>query len=158
MEDETSLTAVVSCSTSSVTATTTITVTGNSFASQSDDNEHFNKKCFKFFTFERQNYFRCEICIKHPEIVRRFGPHRGKFPPISTESGTRYRENTLKEHCSSVYHKESIKAEKILVLEKPSSVLMPMDVILANHEQTAASRAAKLLMQVNYYFTKLLID
>lgn len=147
--NRTSVTAVASCSYSLVTASATVTVDGTSSSSVSTENEHFNIKCFHYFSHERQKYFRCEICIKHPEVVRRFSYHRDKLPPIATEGGTRYRESTLKEHCKTVYHTESIKAEKIRVLAKPPSTLMPMDAILAKNEQVSASRAAKLLIQVS---------
>lgn len=87
--------------------------------------------------------------MKHYDIIRRFGYRGDRMPPIATESGTRFRTKTLDEHCGSVYHKECVKAEKIRVLKKPSATLMPMDLLLAKNQETSASRAAKLLIQVS---------
>lgn len=68
-----------------------------------------------------------------------------------TENGTRFRTNTYNDHCNSVYHKECIKAEKILLLKKPTATLMPMDFILAKSQQASASRVAKLMIEVNLF-------
>lgn len=130
----------VACS-GNISVTTTVNIPA------ADSDEHYNRTCFKYFAVERQNHFRCEICLKHPDIVRRIGRHH-KLPPVATESGTRFRSHILKEHCESAFHKECIKAEKIALLHKPTAALMPMDVLLAKSQRTEASRIGKLLIQV----------
>lgn len=136
----------VSCS-SDMSVTTTVNVTEN--ISETTSDEHFNKNCFKHFTFENKNHFRCEICLKHPDVVRRFGYHGTKIPAIASENGTRFRNVILKEHCNSFFHKECIKAEKILLLKTPTATLMPMDAMLVKNQQAEASRIGQLMIQVN---------
>lgn len=118
-----------------------------------DSDVHFNKKYFTHFEYENQNYFRCEICIKHSDIVRRFGYRGGRLQTIANASGTRFRTSTLsgRKHCETVYHKECVKAEKNILLEKSAVVFKPMDVLLTKTQDAAVSRAVKLLIQVSLF-------
>lgn len=112
-----------------MTEKTNTEIAEDSAGSVSED-DRFNKKCFSYFPHKHKNHFRCDLCDKNPDIIRRFGQHGDKIPAIATSNGTRYRAQTMIQHCATTYHKECIKIEKISLLKIPTAALTPMDIML----------------------------
>lgn len=57
------------------------------------------------------NLVRCEICMKYPDLVKRYRSNR-KMPPITTSDGTGNRTIVLNEHLESRYHLASMEKYK----------------------------------------------
>lgn len=147
----TSTTSIAISGSNTVPLTATIEIAENSAAGSVSEDDRFNKNCFIYFSHNQQNYFRCDLCAKHPDIIRRFGQHGDKIPAIATSKGTRYRTNIMTEHCATTYHKECIKIKKIALLKEETPLRpMGMEVMLKKSQQAEASRVGGLLMQVYF--------
>lgn len=67
---------------------------------------------------------------------------------MTTRAGARYREKVLKNHFEQDYHKESVKAERIKLLELPTPELTPLDISINKANKTQADYIGKLLIQI----------
>lgn len=106
--------------------------------------------CFKFWNVPGHRQIHCEICFKHPLLVKLWGP--SQIPPITKTEGAQFRRNTVEHHLNSVYHKKCVEAEKMRVLTDCSTrntgtVLEKM--ISKAHQQIANTIGSHALMIYN---------
>ena len=62
----------------------------------------------KHFYNNRRHFIRCDACLKYADIVKLYAP-KERIPPMTTESGTRYRTGTYTDHLRQKYHCEAVK-------------------------------------------------
>lgn len=106
---------------------------------------NWNEKSIERFRSAGGQFVRCRTCTKHPEIIKRYA-YKQQIPSIATEAGARYRTTVLENHFACDYHKESVKAERIKLLEV--STPAPMDISINRANKKHANHIAKLLIQV----------
>lgn len=106
--------------------------------------------CFKFWNVPGANFIHCEVCFKHPLIVKLWGPKQ--TPRITKEEGTQYRGDIVENHLCTNYHKKCVEAEKLKVTTDISTtntetVLEKM--ISKAHEQLANTIGSHVLTVYN---------
>lgn len=112
----------------------------------SDLEKNWDKNSIVHLHGSRGHYVRCNICMKYPEIVKLHAP-RGKVPSIATETGVRNRATVVENHLTQTYHLESVKAERIKLLEIPQSAI-PLDSAINKANKQQADHIGKLLIQI----------
>lgn len=112
----------------------------------SDPESCWNKKSIVHLNESRGHYVRCDICLKYPEIVKQH-TYNAQIPLIATQEGVRYRSSVLNNHFEQQYHKESVKAERIKLLQVSESSL-PMEISIKRANKALAEHVGKLLIQI----------
>lgn len=107
----------------------------------------WNEKSIEHITTTAGHYVRCKICIKYPDIIKRYA-YNQQIPLIATEKGARYRTTILQNHFEQNYHKESVKAERIKLLQVSTPVITPMQVSINKANKKQADYIGKLLIQI----------
>lgn len=113
----------------------------------SDSEKLWNAKSIDHLHSERGNFIRCKICLKHHDILKRYA-HNQQIPLIATENGVRFRFAVIENHLAQDYHKESVKVERIKLLQIPTQTLTPMDVSINKANKKQADYVGKLLIQI----------
>lgn len=95
----------------------------------------------------KRRFVRCKVCIKYPDIVKRFSDNR-KLPNITSEVGIRFKKENVEHHFSSLYHQKCKEAEKTSneASAKQNRGLMDIHISEANKER--ANHIGDLMMQV----------
>lgn len=108
----------------------------------------WNEKWIEHLHDSRGHFVRCKICVKYPDIMKRYA-HNNRIPPIASKEGVRYRLKILENHFATDYHKESVKADRSKSLQLQTlPVLTPMDIYLNKANKLEANHVGKLLIQV----------
>lgn len=106
-----------------------------------------DRNCIKRFKKDDKDLVVCELCLKHPNIVK-MHVYNQKLPKIATENGTAYRADVVESHLTSNYHTECVNAERISLLTKPNKVHLPIDAAVSKASETQASYIGKLMIQI----------
>lgn len=95
------------------------------------------------------HYVRCRTCLKYPDIMKLYA-YNQQIPPIATVAGARYRKTILQNHFAQNYHKESVKVErmKLLQVSTPAAATTPMAVAMNKANKKQANHVGKLLIQI----------
>lgn len=97
-----------------------------------------------FFRSHKKKFIRYDICVKFPEIVKKYVPK--KPPAITTEQGTRYLKTTLADHVKSNYHIDCLKANRLQSLENIEET--PLDSMIKRSNQKMLDYIGKICIQV----------
>lgn len=97
------------------------------------------------FHFNRLHYIRCDYCCKYPHIVKQYVPK--KSPAITTDQGTKFLSNVLKEHLDSKYHKECAKSHRISSAEVETAAA-PMEIAISKANKSQIDNIGRLMIPV----------
>lgn len=95
----------------------------------------------------KRRFVYCKLCVKYPDIVKRFCENK-RPPNITSENGIRFKRENVEHHFLSLYHIKCKKAEQASkdASAKQNRELMDVHISEANRER--ANHIGDLLLQV----------
>ena len=91
-------------------------------------------------------YVRCVVCVQYPSVVA-LHCHRQRIPPIAMSSGTRYREQVLREHENHPWHTAALKAKRLSELADVNPTSSPIISGLRNMEKSMLKNLVPFIRQ-----------
>ena len=92
-------------------------------------------------------YVRCAVCVQYPSVVA-LHCHRQRIPPIAMSSGTRYREQVLREHENHPCHAAALKVKRRSELADVNPMSSPIISGLRNMEKSMFKKISLFMLDV----------
>lgn len=108
-------------------------------------------KCIHSFHVQQENTSRrfvyCKVCVKYPDIVRRFCDNK-RPPNITSETGIRFKKENVEHHFNSLYHQKCKEAERASIAALANENRALLDVHISEANRFRANHIGELLLQV----------
>lgn len=107
-------------------------------------------KYMKTWKQNSRSYVCCKVCVKFPDIVKRFTSSANhKCPSITLSTGTRFRPKIVEAHLKTQYHLECVKAERISQIQ-PSDISEqpPLDLMISKANEKQANLIGKFAYSI----------
>lgn len=105
---------------------------------------------FKHSRRHGKHYVTCEPCSKYPNLVKQFLTSQNKkLPATVQDSGSLYREETVRAHLKSPYHCEAIKKHRLDSLTIPEKIKSTeIGLLISKQNEKLADKIGKLMIHV----------